>query len=93
MMEEEEVQEGMSNNLCINLLRAMELEDKVNEEEEQIAVGDGEEDQDQEMLTLSDEWVYAVSNEDKSNAQEEDKEEVKSEDQGTNQEVGQVEEE
>lgn len=51
------VQEDMTKNFCINVLRAMELDDK--EDEEDMDEDKQNKDEEQEQTTLPEEWVYA----------------------------------
>jgi hypothetical protein len=90
MMEEGEVQEGLTNNLCINLLKAMELEEREEGQEEQTEEIDREENQDQEMINLPDEWIYAMSKEDENSVLENDAEEDKMDSTDTIQEEKQM---
>jgi hypothetical protein len=79
MMDEGEFQEGLTNNLCGNLLKAMELEEREEGEEEQAEEIGREENQDQEMVNLPDEWIYAMSKEEESIVLKDDVEEDKME--------------
>jgi hypothetical protein len=69
MLDEGEMQEDPNRNFCINLLKAMELDDKENEdgleETEQNFTTD------QEMVALPEEWVYAIANEEEGETQTE----------------------
>jgi hypothetical protein len=60
MTERGEIQEEPNKNFCINLLKAMELDDKESEDELEESTQDNT--ADQEMMALPDEWVYVHHN-------------------------------
>jgi hypothetical protein len=67
MMETGEIGEVINKYVCINLLKAMELDDKEDEEEEgESQQGTGE---DQEPTNLPEEWIYAITKEDTAGVQ------------------------
>jgi hypothetical protein len=61
LMEDERIQEEPNKNLCINLLNAMELDDKESEDRWEEEKEDTE--PEQEQFYLPEEWVYGISKE------------------------------